>query len=1033
MAKHFFLLFSIVFLWSPLKAQHDEWHNSLVNEVNRMPMHTHFFAYENKQLAEVGDMTQSENFMSMNGLWKFFWVNDADQRPLSFFRTDFEDAAWKTMVIPGMWEFNGYGDPIYVNIGYPWKGQATVTPPNVPIINNHVGSYRRYFDIPKDWEGEKVIAHFGSVTSNMYLWVNGKYVGYSEDSKLEAEFDITNYLVPGKNLIAFQVFRWSDGTFLEDQDFLRLSGVARDCYLYAQNNQNIKDIRITPDLTNDYRDGKLDITVQLTDAAATDKVKFELTDNGKVVASAEQKGNGATNINVQNPAKWTSETPKLYTLYTTLVDNKGNTIEVIPQKVGFRKVEIKNAQLLINGKPILIKGVDRHEMDPFTGYVVSRERMIQDIKIMKKLNINAVRTSHYPNDNLWYDLCDQYGIYLVAEANLESHGMGYGPATLAKNKDFALAHLQRNERNVERNWNHPSVIIWSMGNEAGMGPNFEACYKWIKHEDTSRPVQYERAEKSQFTDIFCPMYLGYEDCEKYAKSNPTKPLIQCEYAHAMGNSEGGFKEYWDIIRRNPHYQGGFIWDFVDQSPRLKDEKGIEIYKYAGDFNKYDSNEDQNFCDNGLLNPERGLNPHAHEVGYFYQSVWTTPVDLKKGIVSVYNENFFRNLNNYRLEWALLVDGKQVQTGVENELKLEPQSKANVRLNYSLDRISPESEVLLNVYFKLKEAEPLLPAGSVIARQQLTVQNYTPRLEPLMNKSTDKNTPPRNIEIITHYQKYTILKGRDFQIDFDNKTGFINRYSLRNQELIAENSSLTPNFWRAPTDNDMGASLQLKFKAWKQPDFTLEKMNTTQNDSLVLVSTEYISKIVSASLRITYKINHSGEIEVNQKLITDPSVNVSDMFRFGMQLPMPYHFETIHYYGRGPFENYIDRKSSQFLGIYNQTVDEQFYPYIRPQETGTKSDIRWWKQTDSAGRGFEFESSEPFSLSALHYTIQSLDDGDFKHQSHSPEVPKADITNICIDKVQMGLGCVTSWGAWPRPEYLLTYKDYEFTFRLIPLR
>ena len=566
-------------------AQKDEWKNPEQNEVNRMSMHTHYFPYENIEMAQKNIPTSSANYQTLNGKWKFYWVKDADKRPLNFYKPDYEDAGWNLLNVPGIWEKNGYGDPIYVNFGYPWKSQVSVIPPIPPIVNNAVGSYRKVIDIPHNWSGKQVIAHFGSVTSNMYLWVNGKFVGYSEDSKLEAEFDITNYLVKGKNLIAFQVFRWCDGTFLEDQDFFRMTGVARDCYLVSRNAQKIDDLRFTPDLVNNYKDGVLEINTTLSKAASGLTVSYELKDGDNTIATALQNSTGKTVFNVANPQKWSAESPYLYRLFASLKDKSGKTIEVLTQNVGFRKVEIKNAQLLVNGQPILIKGANRHEMDPATGYYVSPERMEQDVRIMKELNINAVRTCHYPDDNYWYYLCDKYGLYMVAEANVESHGMGYGDKTLAKDPTFALAHLQRNQRNVQRNFNHPSIITWSLGNEAGMGPNFDTCYDWIKKEDPSRPVQYQQAGKGKSTDIYCPMYLGYEDSEKYAKNNPTKPLIQCEYAHAMGSSMGGFKEYWDITRANPSYQGGFIWDFVDQSQHLN-KAGIEVYGYAGDYNKY---------------------------------------------------------------------------------------------------------------------------------------------------------------------------------------------------------------------------------------------------------------------------------------------------------------------------------------------------------------------------------------------------------------------------------------------------------------
>ena len=618
-----------------------EWRNPEINAVNRAPMHTNYFAFENADAAKKADKKQSTNYMTLNGTWKFNWVKDADSRPTDFWKTDFNDKGWDDLQVPAVWELNGYGDPIYVNVGYAWRNQFQNNPPEVPTENNHVGSYRREIVVPASWKGKDIIAHFGSVTSNMYLWVNGRYVGYSEDSKLEAEFDLTPYLKPGqKNLIAFQVFRWCDGTYLEDQDFFRYSGVGRDCYLYARNKKRIQDIRVTPDLDAAYQNGSLAVNLDLKGSG---KVDLELVDaQGKQVATATANKSGLVTMNVENPKKWSAETPYLYTLRASMQGSN----EVIPVKVGFRKIELKGDQILVNGKAILFKGADRHEMDPDGGYVVSPERMLQDIQIMKQFNLNAVRTCHYPDDNLWYDLCDQYGIYVVAEANIESHGMGYGDKTLAKNPSYKKAHLERNQRNVQRGFNHPSIIFWSLGNEAGDGPNFEQCYKWIKAEDPSRACQYEQARQKEHTDIFCPMYYDYNGMEKYGqRTDATKPLIQCEYAHAMGNSQGGFKEYWDLIRKYPNLQGGFIWDFVDQSCRWKGKDGVMIYAYGGDFNRFDAS-DNNFCDNGLISPDRVPNPHMYEVGHFYQNIWTTPADLSKGEVNVFNENFFRDLSAY---------------------------------------------------------------------------------------------------------------------------------------------------------------------------------------------------------------------------------------------------------------------------------------------------------------------------------------------------------------------------------------------------
>lgn len=1002
-----------------------EWRNPEINAVNRAPMHTNYFAFENADAAKKANKKQSTNYMTLNGTWKFNWVKDADSRPTDFWKTGFNDKGWDDLQVPAVWELNGYGDPIYVNVGYAWRNQFQNNPPEVPTENNHVGSYRREIVVPASWNGKDIIAHFGSVTSNMYLWVNGRYVGYSEDSKLEAEFDLTPYLKPGqKNLIAFQVFRWCDGSYLEDQDFFRYSGVGRDCYLYARNKKRIQDIRVTPDLDAAYQNGSLSINLDLKGSG---KVDLELVDTqGKQVATATANKSGLVTMNVENPKKWSAETPYLYTLRASMQGSN----EVIPVKVGFRKIELKGDQILVNGKAVLFKGADRHEMDPDGGYVVSPERMLQDIQIMKQFNLNAVRTCHYPDDNLWYDLCDQYGIYVVAEANIESHGMGYGEKTLAKNPSYKKAHLERNQRNVQRGFNHPSIIFWSLGNEAGDGPNFEQCYQWIKAEDPSRACQYEQARQKDHTDIFCPMYYGYEGMEKYGqRTDATKPLIQCEYAHAMGNSQGGFKEYWDLIRKYPNLQGGFIWDFVDQSCRWKGKDGVMIYAYGGDFNRFDAS-DNDFCDNGLISPDRVPNPHMYEVGYFYQNIWTTPADLSKGEVNVFNENFFRDLSAYYMEWQVLKDGKIIRTGRVDDLKIAPQETAKITLN--IGKTCTCKEWLLNVSYKLKNREGLLPAGFTVAKNQLTLNDYKAPSMDLKNVETT-NVATVVPQIIDNQYHYLIVKGNNFVAEFNKQNGYLSKYAVDGTEMLKEGAALTPNFWRAPTDNDMGAGLQNKYAAWKNPGLKLVSLNSkTENDQIV-VNAEYDMKNVSAKLYLTYVINNEGAIKVTQKMTADKNATVSPMFRFGMQMQMPKCFETVEYYGRGPVENYSDRNHSTDLGIYRQSVNEQFYSYIRPQETGTKTDIRWWKQLNAGGNGLKVVGDAPFSASALHYTICSLDDGEQKDQRHSPEVQKADLTNLIIDKAQMGLGCVNSWGALPLPQYMLPYGDYEFTFILTPVK
>ena len=1000
-----------------------EWKDPKINAVNRAPMHANYFAYESDDAAKKGLKENSSNFMSLNGTWKFNWVKDAESRPTDFWKNGFNDKGWENIPVPGVWELHGYGDPIYVNIGYAWRNQFENNPPYVPTENNHVGSYRKEIMVPASWKGKDIIAHFGSVTSNMYLWVNGKYVGYSEDSKLEAEFNLTPYLKPGqKNLIAFQVFRWCDGTYLEDQDFFRYSGVGRDCYLYARNKKRIEDIRVTPDLDGEYKNGSLNIALNLKGSG---KVNLTLKDaSGKEVANTQAtKGNAI--IEVENPHKWTAETPYLYTLYASLEGSN----EVIPVKVGFRKVEMKNAQLLVNGQPVLIKGANRHELDPDGGYVISKERMIQDIQVMKQFNLNAVRTCHYPDNNFWYELCDQYGIYVVAEANIESHGMGYGEETLAKREDYALAHMERNQRNVQRSFNHPSVIIWSLGNEAGYGPNFEAAYDWIKAEDPSRLVQYEQAGKSGKTDIYCPMYLGYNRCEEYSKDEQyQKPLIQCEYAHAMGNSEGGFKEYWDIIRKYPKYQGGFIWDFVDQSVRWTGKNGKMIYAYGGDFNRFDAS-DQNFCDNGLISPDRVPNPHMYEVGYFYQNIWTSPVDIKKGEVSIFNEYFFRDLSAYYLEWQLLKDGKVMRSGRVENLDVAPQQTAQIKL--PIGNTCQCAEWLLNVAYKLKNTEGLLPAGHTVAKQQLVVNPYK---QPSMEL---KNQAKSNLDIVEptlveNDMRYLIVDGEHFRIEFDKMNGYLSKYQVNGLDLMKEGSYLKPNFWRAPTDNDFGARLNWKYAVWKNPTIKLTSLQQRIVNQQAIIEADYELPEVSAKLSLTYTINNEGAIKVTQKMTTDKEAKVANMFRFGMQMQMPRSFDKVEYYGRGPVENYIDRKANADLGIYRQSVAEQFYTYIRPQETGTKSDLRWWKTLNMAGRGIQVVASKPFSASALHYTIESLDEGLYKKQGHSQEVEEADMTNFCFDLIQAGLGCEDSWGRIARPEYQVPYGDYEFTFILMPM-
>ena len=1010
-----------------------EWTDPNVNAVNRLAMHTDFFAYESLEKAEKAERTLSQNYMSLNGIWKFNWVNDADARPTDFWKVDYNDKGWDNLRIPGMWQLNGYGMPVYVNKGYAWKNDCPSDPPHIPTVNNNVGSYRKSFVIPADWNDKDIFIHFGSVTSNLYLWVNGKYVGYSEDSKLEAEFDLTRFLEPGKeNLIAFQVFRWCDGTYLEDQDYILYNGVARDTYLYTREKKGIEDLRVTPNLDGKYQDATLDIDLTIKGRC---KVQLDLKDDqGKVIASQTVTGNGkvSTSIPVDEPMKWTAETPYLYTLYATVTDKREATQEVIPVKVGFRKVEIKDSQLLVNGQPVLIKGVNRHEMDPDGGYVVSRERMIQDILIMKQFNINAVRTCHYPDDRLWYELCDEYGLYVVAEANIESHGIieYYNEKNLAKDPRFTKAHLERNERNVKCNYNHPSVIIWSVGNEAGYGPNFEKAYDWIYQEDGTRPVQYEQAGIEGKTDIFCPMYYEFKDCEAYV-NNPAykKPLIQCEYAHAMGNSLGGFKTYWDMTRKYPNYQGGFIWDFVDQSCRWKNKEGKTIFAYGGDFNRFDASR-KNFCNNGLVSPDRIPHPHLYECGFYYQNIWTELDKNNPKTIHVFNEHFFRDLSAYRLNWELLKDGVPVRCGYIDRVDVAPQQTQKIKIEYG--NIDADAEWLLNVNYTLKQQEGLLSAGHVVAKNQLMLTDYQPAPINLDNAANAYSNKEK-LQLATNNRNCIQVTGEGFDIQFNKLTGFMDHYEMDGAQMIAPGNALTPNFWRAPTDNDFGGDYQKEYEVWKNPNMSLTDLKSVIQDDQVRILATYNIKSVNAHLNLSYTINNQGCVKVTQRLTTDKNKKAPNMFRFGMQLLMPKSFEYIDYYGRGPIENYSDRNHCTDLRVYHQTVTDQYYPYLRPQENGNKTDIRWWKIADIKGNGLNIVAERPFSGSALHYRISTLDGGREKEQTHSDEIVEDNLTNLLIDMAQQGLACENSWGALPEKQFTLPYADYEFTFILTPLK
>ena len=1032
-----------------------EWHDLQVNEINRLPLHTMHFAYDPNDFpgtgAEYLDKKKSMNYLSLEGTWKFNWVANADERPTDFYKTDLDDSKWNNIQMPGNWEMLGYGQPEYVNVGFAWRGHFDQQPPAVPTKDNHVGSYRREINIPSNWDGKRVIAHFGSVTSNIYLYVNGKFAGYAEDSKVAAEFDITPFLKKGKNLIAFQTFRWCDGSWCEDQDFWRLSGPARENYLYARSKDHrLLDVRVETDLKNNYKDGYLNITAKVQ---GNTLAYFGLYDpDGKevIVTGTDNVRNGVAKyqLRVKNVRKWSAETPNLYTLVVSPIQNGGMYLpyEIVQVKVGFRKVEIKNKQFLVNGQPVLLKGANRHEIDPDEGYNLSEQRMIQDIMMMKRMNINAVRTCHYPDDPRWYDLCDKYGLYVVAEANQESHGFQYGDDAAAKKPEFAKQIMERNQHNVSMFFNHPSIVTWSMGNETVMGDNFLQAYKWIKSQDKTRPVQYEQARRGEGTDIFCPMYYPVAASEKYAKDpNSPMPLIQCEYNHTMGNSGGNLSDYWDLIRKYPILQGGFDWDFVDQALHRNIVKPMSIlpykmnneelrkieYCYGGDYNKYDPS-DNNFNCNGIIGPDRQMNPHAYEVAYQYQNIWAKMVNAETGEVSVHNENFFRDLSNYALAWSLEEDGVETQNGTIADLDVPAQQTRNFTIPYDKSKIKGK-EVFLNIDFRLKEAEPLLTAGQVMAYAQLPVVTKQ-ACSGDCSKMLAQGHGKKKMKLAAKKNNVVAVTTPNLTFKIDRSTGLISEYAYNGKSLLGEGGTLKPNFWRAPTDNDMGAGLQKKFKAWKNPQMNLKNIDVKKDKKTnsVTILTSFDMPEVQGQMDITYVVfANTGAVKVTEDFKATEGAKVSDMFRFGMLMQMPYTMEKSNYYGRGPIENYSDRKDCMRIGVYTDDADNQYFPYIRPQESGTKSDIRWWKQTDATGLGLQVKSCTPFYASAIHFDTEELDDGDDKEQRHSFDLKKSKFTNLFLDSAHMGVGGENSWGAWPLEKYRVHYGNKTFTFTLIP--
>ncbi|MDO3694668.1 glycoside hydrolase family 2 TIM barrel-domain containing protein [Wenyingzhuangia sp. chi5] len=1019
------------------------WQNQNINEENRLPMHASYYVYNNLEDATLNDWKQAKNYLNLNGVWKFKYVNAPSEIPKGFEKNDYNDTTWDDFKIPANWDVNGYGDPVYTNTTYDFDNIIEVNPPTVPTSYNPIGIYRKEITIDESWEKETILLHVGAAKSNLTVYVNGHYVGYGEDSKLPQEFNLSSFLHTGKNTIVLKVMKWNDGSYLECQDFWRMSGITRDSYLYTRNNTHLVDFEITPDLDKTYTDGTLNIKTIFSTIEKKNKYKLEvqLKNKDKLISTENFKINNETRKNslqfkVINPKKWTADTPNLYQVNFILKDKKDRVVEVITQNVGFRKIEIKNGQLLVNGKAIYIKGINRQETDPTTGQTISRERMEQDLKLLKEFNMNAVRMSHYPNDEYFYDLCDKYGIYLVDEANLESHGMGYDfTRTLGNKPDWEKAHLQRIQRMVERDKNHPSIIIWSMGNEAGNGYNFYQAYLWLKDKDPSRPIQYERTSTAGWegksmkfdwnSDIICPQYSSPKGMQEYIDFNPNRkrPYILSEYAHAMGNSMGNFKDYWDLFRSVDNFQGGFIWDMIDQSIYKTQKDGTKTFAYGGDFGPKNVPSANNFLNNGVFNPERKPNPHAFEAKNVLQNILTSWEDKNTYKLKVFNEFFFKNLSNVSLHWQLILDGKPDLDGVIDVLDIQPQQYKTYSLPISL-KGKTYQEAFVNISYHLKSKEPFLSKGYEIAKEQLHVHG-TWKNDISLNTTSKLNIHQTNKDVT--------FSGKDISITFNKKTGFIEDYSYHQQNILKEGTAIRPNFWRAPTDNDMGASFQKNLLPWKQasenPNLKSFKYYRTKNNSIIVTS-EYHLPQVSADLILTYEINNHGEIIIHQSLNIDENIKTPILPRFGMEMILPKSFDHISYYGRGPIENYVDRKYNTQVGLYNQTVSEQYYPYIRPQETGNKTDVRWLS-LNKQNINLKITSDELFSMTALHYLTSDLDDGLEKNQRHASDIKERELTSLKIDSKQMGLGGIDSWSAWPMEKYLLRQKNYQYQFKITP--
>ncbi|MDD3079266.1 MAG: glycoside hydrolase family 2 TIM barrel-domain containing protein [Paludibacter sp.] len=1014
-------------------AQKNDWENPSVFHINREPARATFLPYADESSAIADDYSRSPWYLTLNGEWKFQWSPTPDQRPKDFYKKDFNVENWKEISVPSNWELKGYGIPIYTNIIYPF-------PKNPPYINhsdNPVGSYRRYFDLPTNWTNRRVYLHFEAGTSAMYVWVNGEKVGYTENTKSPAEYDITKYTKQGKNLVAVEVYRWSDGSYLEDQDFWRISGIDRNVYLYSTNNVRIADFFAKPDLDTSYKNGSLSVDIVLKNmnpiVRNNQTVEAKLVDAlGKEVFFKTQKVNISANgtesgtifQKVISPKLWSDETPNLYTLLLTLKDEEDKFVETVSTKIGFRKVELKNGQLLVNGVKIMVHGVNMHEHNPITGHYQDKETMMKDIRLMKQLNINAVRCSHYPNNITWVKLCNQYGIYLVDEANIESHGMGAEfQGWFDKTKHVAYlpewhaAHMDRIYSLVERDKNQPSVIIWSLGNECGNGPVFHDAYKWVKKCDNTRLCQFEQAGEGENTDIFCPMYPRMDSIREYAtRQHVARPFIMCEYAHAMGNSSGNFQEYWDIIHSSKNMQGGFIWDWVDQGFEMTDEVGRKYWAYGGDMGSQSYTNDENFDHNGLVSPDRIPHPGAFEVKKVYQNILFKAVNINKGIINVENGFAYTNLKNYLFKYEILENGSITKQG-NFVLNLYPLSQKNVKIELPDLPTKEGVEYLLNVFAYTKTGTEVIPQNYEVAREQFKIGEgkYFVRSTSL-GKTPKVKDSKENITMATSGVVVVINK----------RSGMLENYQVDGKSYF--NQYPRPNFWRAPTDNDFGNGMAKKSNIWRSAGDNTSVKSTTvkeENHKVVVTANIYL-KDVASDYQVVYSLESDGTLSVNISYKAGTK-DLPEMPRFGMIMSLYKEFENFTYYGRGPWENYTDRNTAAFTGVYNSKVADQYVPYTRPQENGYKTDIRWMSLTNTSGNGIRIEGLQPVCASALNNYPEDFDAGLTKKNLHINDITPRHEVIVCVDLAQRGVGGDTSWGALPHEQYLLKNKEYSYGF------